>query len=45
MPIFLIIFLKLYLNEDVTTFSQKCGEKQDSSFKVVPHLSFLKPFQ
>ena len=28
-----------------TIFSQKCGEKQGSAFKVGPHVSFLKPFQ
>ena len=41
-----IIFVKLWLNKNVTPLFQKRGEKQQgNAVKVGPHLSFLKPFQ
>ena len=44
-PILFYYISQVIAQKNVTSFSQKCGEKQwGSAFKIGPHLSFLKSF-
>ena len=45
MPILLCYISQVMDQKKFDTFSQKCGEKQSSVFKVAFHLSSPKPFQ